>query len=122
MDLGRGTTTTSPGPEGERGHQDRTGAEAPRPGERLLYALGQLYRLYRGGELDALPELFDMWDLAGVIGVRTDVEFIREDRDSAHWHFADEVLVMDFEAEFPWRLLTLREWAAELDADPKSGH
>ena len=48
--------------------------------------------------------------------MRTDVDFISEDRRCAHWHFADEVLVMGFEAEFPWRLLTVWEWAAQADA------
>jgi hypothetical protein len=55
--------------------------------------------------------------LAGIIGVRNDIEFISENhRGSSHWHFAGEVLHIDAAREFPWRLLTIREWAAEADA------
>ena len=61
MDLGPwDEDDRSEGPEDERGPLDRTGAEAPTPGERLLYALGRLYRLYRRGKLDVLLEHFDI--------------------------------------------------------------
>ena len=89
-------------------------ADAPiTPGERLLYALGQLYRHARNGELDVEPRDFDIWDLAGILGVRGDVEFVSEGRGGAVYHFADEVFVFDQASEFPWRLLTLWEWAVE---------
>lgn len=100
---------------------DKRGLDAdevePRPGERLLYALGQLYKLYRHGALNVRPEHFDVWDLAGIIGVRNDIEFISEDRRGSHWHFAAEVLHVNPAAGFPWRLLTVWEWAAEAEAE-----
>lgn len=85
------------------------------PGERLLYALGQLYRLSTRGELDVHPADFDVWDLAGIIGVRGDIGFVSEDRHGSHWHFAAEVLRIEQRQEFPWRLLTMWEWAAEAE-------
>lgn len=98
-------------PESHRVEPD----EAPTPGERLLYALGQLYRLSRRGELDVRPADFDVWDLAGIIGVRSDIEFISEDQHGSHWHFASEVLHIEQRRRFPWRLLTTWEWAAEAE-------
>lgn len=86
---------------------DALRGETPTPGERLLYALGQLYRLSKRGELDVRPADFDVWDLAGIIGVRGDIEFISEDPHGAHWHFAAEVLHIELRREFPWRLLTM---------------
>lgn len=106
VDLGPWNPGRSAGDEGE---------QPPTPGERL-YALGQLFRLYRRGELDVLPARFDVWDLAGIIGVRGDIEFISQDRRGSHWHFADEVLDIDCDAQFPWRLLTVWEWTAEADS------
>ena len=91
--------------------------EAPTPGERLLYALGQLYRLSKRGELDVRPADFDIWDLAGIIGVRGDIEFISEDQHGSRWHFADEVLHVGLHREFPWRLLSIWEWADEAEGD-----
>ncbi len=91
--------------------------EAPTPGERLLYALGQLYRLSRRGELHVQPGDFDVWDLARIIGVRGDIEFISEDRGSSRWHFASEVLHVDLHREFPWRLLSMWEWADEAEGE-----
>ncbi len=95
---------------------DFNGDEAPTPGERVLYALGQLYRLSRRGELDVRPADFDIWDLAGIIGVRADIEFVSEDQHGSRWHFASEVLEVELKREFPWRLLTSWEWAAEANA------
>ncbi len=99
----------SPSPQG-------TGSGALTPGERLLYALGQLYRLSKRGELDVRPADFDVWDLAGIIGVRGDVEFISEDQSSSRWHFATEVLHVDVHRDFPWRLLSMWEWADEAES------
>lgn len=48
------------------------------PGERLFYALGQLYRLWRQGALDVAPIDFDIRDLARIIGVAGDIEFISD--------------------------------------------
>jgi hypothetical protein len=88
---------------------------ALRPGERLFYALGQLYRLWRRGELDVQPVDFDVCDLARIIGVSGQLEFISEDQLGVHYHFPGEVLVVDErpDSDFPWRLLDTWEWAAE---------
>lgn len=104
-----------PGDESESHDQDGSGALTP--GERLLYALGQLYRLSRRGELEVQPADFDVWDLTGIIGVRGDIEFISEDRGSSRWHFASEVLHVDLQREFPWRLLSMWEWADEAEGE-----
>jgi hypothetical protein len=92
---------------------------APRPGERLFYMLGQLYRLWRSGELDVRPIDFDVRDLARIIGVAGDIEFVSEDELGVHYHFAGEVLVV-YESpytDFPWRLLDAWEWAAEQEVN-----
>ena len=96
-------------------HEQPDDEPAPTPGERLLYALGQLYRLYRHGALDVRPIDFDVWDLAGIIGVRGDIEFVSEDKVGAHYHFPDEVLEVAQrpDTDFPWRLLSVWDWAAE---------
>lgn len=95
------------------------------PGERLFYTLGQLYKLWRRERLGVHPLDFDVWDLAGLVGVRGDVEFVSEDRASARYHFPGEVLVIERhpESDFPWCLLDTWDWAAaqqlsELD-DPR---
>ena len=89
--------------------------ERPAPGERLFYALGQLYRLWRRGELDVRPINFDVTDLARIIGVAGDIEFVSEDLLGVHYHFPGEVLVVDEPpgSDFPWRLRDTWEWAAE---------
>lgn len=89
--------------------------ESPTPGERLLYVLGQLYRLSQRGELDVRPADFDVWDLAGIFGVRGDIEFVSEDQHGSRWHSAAEVVQVEPGRAFPWRLLTMWEWAAEAD-------
>lgn len=92
---------------------ERNDEAPPTPGERLLYALGQLHRLHRRRRLPFDPRAFDLQDLARVIGVAGEVEFITEDRDGTNCHFADEVLHVHPEQPFPWRLLSVWEWAAE---------
>ena len=89
--------------------------QALAPGERLFYALGQLYRLWRRGELDVRPINFDVSDLARIIGVASDIEFISEDLLGVHYHFPGEVLVVEEppDCDFPWRLRDTWEWAAE---------
>lgn len=47
------------------------------PGERLLYALGQLAALWKRGELPVPPAAFDADDVARIIGVSQDIEFVR---------------------------------------------
>lgn len=36
-----------------------------------------------------------------------------EDRNGTHYHFPSEVLCVCAEQSFPWRLLTVWEWAVE---------
>ena len=84
------------------------------PGERLFYALGQLYKLWRRDQLGVHPLDFDVWDLASIIGVRGDVEFVSEDGLGARYHFPGEVLVIERhpDTDFPWLLLDTWDWAA----------
>ena len=85
-------------------------AASPSPGERLLFILGQLFRLSRNGELAVPPRLFDVQELARLIGVTTDIELITESAHGTSIHFAGEVLVVDTRQAFPWQLYTLDEW------------
>ena len=105
-----------PGPENGAEDWEDPPAEDPAlaPGERLFYALGQLYKLWRRDQLAVHPLDFDVWDLAGIIGVRGEVEFISEDRDGARYHFPGEVLVIEKhpDSDFPWCLLDTWDWAA----------
>jgi hypothetical protein len=43
-------------------------ADSETPAEHLLYALGQLYRLHRAGELPVRLAEFDVVELARIIG------------------------------------------------------
>jgi hypothetical protein len=92
---------------------DDTADLAPTPGERVLFALAQLYRLHRTGKLPVHPSAFDVEDLARIVGVGDDYEFATEDQLGQHFHFSDEVLSSDPSQLFPWRLRTIWEWAAE---------
>lgn len=92
---------------------DRGDDEPPTPGERVLYALGQLHRLHRRRRFPFHPEAFDIQDLASVLGVAGSLEFETSDRYGRYYHFASEVLIAEPEQPFPWRLLTVWEWAAE---------
>lgn len=87
----------------------------PSPGERLLYALGQLYRHHRSGELALQPADFDIEDLGRIIGVWPEMEFEVNDRFGRHYHFPGEVLVVVPSEPFPWRLLGVWEFAADLE-------
>jgi hypothetical protein len=91
--------------------------EAPSPGERLLYALGQLYRLFRRGELAVHPADVDIPRMARLIGVLPSLEYVQENRTGRHYHFCDEVLHADPTREFPWRLLSIWEWADQQELD-----
>ena len=92
---------------------ERDDDAAPTPGERLLYALGQLDRLHRWRRLPIDPRNIDLQDLARVIGAADELEFVAEDNTGTHCHFPHEVVNVDFEQPFPWRLLSVWEWAAE---------
>lgn len=107
------------GPD-ERSQHDEA---APTPGERLLYALGQLFALWYRGELARVkPSDFDIEDLARIIGVWRDVELAIESPFGYSYHFPGEVLDVDNRLPFPWRLVDFATWAellwrAELDAE-----
>lgn len=89
----------------------------PTPGERLLYALGQLYLLHHQGELPVPPAAFDIEDLARIIGVWPELEFAVHDRFGARYYFPGEVLFVNPEQTFHWRLLGVWEFAAARDLD-----
>lgn len=93
----------------------------PMPGERLLYALGQLWWRWRvDPEGSVPPERIDIEAVARMLGVWTDVEFIqdgeREDSHERYVHFGGEVLVADHSERFPWTLMDTREWAGRQEA------
>jgi hypothetical protein len=89
----------------------------PTPGERLLYALGQLYRLWRQGKLPVHPDVFDIEDVARVVGVSGQLEMVTTDAKGKTYHFPGEVLVVRERERFPWRLASVEEWAAAQDVD-----
>jgi hypothetical protein len=88
----------------------------PTPGERLFYVLGQLYRRWQAGTTPTAPGAVDVEALARTLGVWPEVEFVQEEPEQGCLvclHFPTEVLLIDHEAEFPWRLLGVWEWASE---------
>ncbi len=96
------------------------GADArdePTPGERLLYALGQLYRQYRVRATLTRPQEVDVVAIARMLGIWTEVEFVQdgEDEDEEYVHLPAEVLLIDRRQEFPWQLMDPFEWAREVE-------
>lgn len=89
----------------------------PTPGERVLYALGQLHRLHLAGRLPVHPSAFSIEDIARIVGVSGELEFTSEDRHGQHFHFPSQVLFVNPAKPFPWRLLSVWEWAAEQEAN-----
>lgn len=89
--------------------------QTPTPGERLLYALGQLYRQWHVRATLTPPDEVDVEAVARMLGVWTDIEFVQDEEDEGepalHLHFAGEVLTIDRRREFPWQLLGVWEWA-----------
>ena len=89
----------------------------PTPGERLLYALGQLFKQWHVRATLTPPHEVDVIAVAKMLGVWGDVEFVQngeaEDEPARYMHFPSEVLVVDPRKEFPWRLLADFEWAQE---------
>jgi hypothetical protein len=90
----------------------------PTPGERLLYALGQLHRQWHVRATLTPPDEVDVEAVARMLGVWADIEFIQDeegDEDGGepalHLHFTREVLTVDRRREFPWTLLGVWEWA-----------
>ena len=99
------------------------GATEPTAGERVVYALGQLYRLRALGRLPVDPAEFDIEDVARIVGVADQFEFATETHRGRHYHFADEVLVVRPDAPLPWRLLDSWDWALaeEIESDFEKG-
>ncbi len=97
------------------GQRRTSGRGQPTPGERLLYALGQLYRQWRVRATLTPPGEVDVMAVAKMLDVWRDVEFVQDDDDepTQHVHFAGEVLIIDCRREFPWQLLSDFEWARE---------
>jgi hypothetical protein len=59
--------------------QRRTSARGqPTPGERLIYALGQLHRQWRVRATLTPPGEVDVEAVAKTLGVWTDIEFVQE--------------------------------------------
>ena len=77
----------------------------------MLYALGQLYARHYRGELDVAPADFDVLTVARIIGVARDIEFVTDGPLGRSFHFVGEVLVLDRDESFPWRILDTDEWA-----------
>jgi hypothetical protein len=84
-----------PPPRAERSDQE------PTPGERLLYALGQLYTLFRCGELAMHAADVDVCRVGRLIGVLPSLEFVQESRTGCHYHLGSEVLHADRHGSFP---------------------
>lgn len=85
------------------------------PGERLLYALGQLYLRWRHDPATfAPPHQLDLQDVARTRWVCATVEYVQEgefeDEGLLFLHLPSEVIVIDYRQQFPWRLLGLDEW------------
>lgn len=100
--------------------EDVTAQAEPTPGERLLYVLGQIFRRWHAGTGLTSPKEVDIEDLARMLGVWSEVEFAQTDATRKHLgclHFPTEVLVIDRTREFPWRLLSVWEWAREQELD-----
>ncbi len=96
---------------GQRPTSDR---EQPTPGERLLYALGQLHKQWHVRATLTPPDEVDVVAVAKMLDVWRDVEFVQDEdveERQQHFHFPSEVLVVDRCQEFPWRLLDVWEWA-----------
>jgi hypothetical protein len=99
--------------------QDDDPEPQPTPAERLLYALGQLYRRWHNGELPVRPHDFDVWELATTIGVKRDIEMVVEHPHAVAYHFPGEVLVMTND-RFPWAILNIETWSAWCDLEELS--
>lgn len=107
------TSGTEPycAPSGPLPDESRSDEAAPTPGERLFYALGQLYALWHRGQLDVAPADMDIEDLARIIGVWRDCEFVNEGPLGRSYHFPGEVLVVNTWVPFPWELIDVETWA-----------
>jgi hypothetical protein len=101
--------------EDESHESERPELDPPTPGERLLHALGQLHRLHLCGRLPAHPSAFDVEDVARIVGVWSDLEFVASDEEGRRYHFADEVLCISADRPEMIRLLSVWQFAANQD-------
>ena len=100
----------------DESHELPSDAEsAPTPGERLVHALGQLHRLHLCGRLPAHPSAFDIEDVARIVGVWPQLEFVVSDDEGTRYHFPGEVLFISADRPEMLRLLGVFEFAAEQD-------
>jgi len=90
----------------------------PTPGEQLFDCLGQLYRRWHTGQSETPPSDVDVQRFARLLDVWRALEFAQDDGGVVFLHFPNEVLVIDARQEFPWRLLSAWEWAAEREFGP----
>ena len=89
--------------------------DEPTPGERLLYVLGQLYRRWRTGTGRTSPHEVDVEALARMLGLWSEIEFVQDSEGGGerYIHFPTDVLVIDDQQDFPWRLLSIWEWGRQ---------
>lgn len=95
-----------------KGVRSRPDDEAPSPGERVIYALGQLHRLHLAGRLPGHPSTVLIEDLVHVLGIGDALEFMTEDAFGQHYHFGSEVIYVDPGQPFP-RLMSIEQWASQ---------
>ena len=85
------------------------------PGERLFYALGQLYRRWRADPARSVPpHRLNIEAVARMRWVCAHIEYVQEgeheEKGIVFLHLPSEVLLIDYRREFPWRLLSVEEW------------
>jgi hypothetical protein len=113
-----GQVSGRPGPYRRAGLGDDDDMPAieqpPTPGERLLHALGRLYWLWRQDSIETRPPDISVDEVARIVGVAREIEFVADGPLGRAYHFPDEVLVAD-DHDFPWRLYDLDSWALLLE-------
>jgi hypothetical protein len=87
--------------------------ERPTSGEYLFYALGQLYARLRPRYPKIPARDYNVEKLARIIGAWHDIEYVQNDAVGVAYHFPNEVLQVNPVDDFPWRLLSVMEWADE---------
>jgi hypothetical protein len=104
-----------PAKEGRVGQRVRSARGEVTPGERLMYALGQLHKQWLVRATLTLPDEVDVEAVARMLGVWGDVEFVQDGEGEGDGeqciHFPCEVLLIDRRREFPRTLLDVWEWA-----------
>lgn len=71
------------------------------------------------GRVPVDPSALSIEEVARVVGVVGELEFVTEHRHGQHVHLAGEVLDVRPAAAFPWRLLSVWEWAAEQERNSR---